>query len=117
MALLSLPFPLPSAFLWRLGYRYDRRLVAVYWESAGDEAACTDGVHTLVGADAYVYWELTRQPAVQTWMWAHGIDLGTSDNPSTHWLLVNRATDAAYVCGVRAARERVKTQVLADWAG
>lgn len=117
MALTALPFPLPRTFLRRLGYRHDRRIVAVYWESAGDEAAYTDGVHSLVGADASVYWEVTRQPAVEAWLWAHHINLGTSDDVATHWLLVDRATDQAYVCDLRGAREHVKTQSLADWAG
>ncbi len=117
MALLTVPFPLPPAFLRRLGYRYGRRIVGVYWEPAGDEAAYTDGVHTLVGADPYVYWEFTRRPAVAAWLLAHGIDLGSSDSPATHWLLIDRATGTACVCAARDARDRVKTQLLADWAG
>ena len=117
MGLISVPFPLPRAFLQRLGYRYARRIVAVYWEPAGDEAAYTDGVHTLIGADAYVYWELTRRRAVQEWLWADDVDLGGSDTAATHWLLVDRASGAAFVCDVGGARERVKTQVLADWSG
>lgn len=116
MALIPFPFPLPPAFLRRLGYRRDRRIVAVYWEPAGDEAAYSDGVYSLVGADAYVYWELTRKPVVQEWLWAHGIDLGNSDNSATHWLLIDQAMDQGYVCDAGDAREKVRTQLLADWA-
>lgn len=117
MSLIPLPFPLPRDFLQRLGYRYDRPIVAVYWEPAGDEATYTDGVHTLMGADAGVYWELTRQPAVKGWLQVHHINLGNSDHAATHWLLVDRATDTAYVCDGHGAWMRVQTQLLADWAG
>jgi|GEM_PF-5553446 len=45
MPLTQLAFRLPPAFLARLGYRFDRRIVAVYWEPAGDQAAFTDDIH------------------------------------------------------------------------
>jgi len=117
MALIPLPFPLPQTFLERLGYHHDRRIVAVYWEPVGDEAAFTDGVHGLVGADPYVYWELTRQPAVRAWLREHDINLGNSDQPATHWLLVDRRTGLAYVCDVATARDHVRTQILEEWTG
>lgn len=117
MSLIATPFPLPPAFLERLGYHHNRRIVAVYWEPVGDEAAFTDGVHGLVGADPYVYWELTRQPAVRAWLWEHDINLGNSDQPATHWLLVDRLTGRAYLCDVASARDHVRTQILEEWAG
>ena len=117
MTLLPLPFALPESFLRRLGYRRDRRIVAVYWEPAGDEAAYPDGVHSLVGANHDVYWELTRHPEVRAWLWQHAINLGNSDESATPWLLVDRATGQAYIGDAPEARERVKVQLLADWAG
>lgn len=117
MPLTSIPFDLPPAFLARLGYRFDRRIVAVYWEPAGNEAAFTDGVYGLVGADQYVYWELTRRPAVQKWLHEHRVNLGDSDQCATHWLLIDRATGRAYVCDITSARDYVRTQILESWAG
>lgn len=117
MPLIPVPFDLPPAFLERLGYHHGRRIVAVHWEPVGDEAAFTDGVHSLVGADHYVYWELTRQPAIRAWFQAHGINLGNSDQRATYWLLVDRLAGRAYVCDVAAAREHVRTQILEDWTG
>jgi hypothetical protein len=102
--LIALPFDLPPAFLDRLGYRGDRRIVAVYFEPGVDEVAFTDDVQGLVGADHDVYWELTRQPQVRAWLTERAINLGNSDWPATHWLLIDRATDRAYICDVASAR-------------
>jgi hypothetical protein len=117
MPLMPFPFRLPAAFLERLGYHHDRRIVAVYWEAVGDEAAFTDGVHGLVGADPYVYWELTRQPPVREWLHRHAINLGNSDQGATHWLLVDRLAGRAYICDAAVARDHVRTQILEEWAG
>jgi hypothetical protein len=117
MSLRELPFPLPPTFLARLGYHHDRRIVAVWWENAGDEAAVTDGIHGLVGADHYVYWELTRQPRVPAWLRAHAINLGNSEQRPTHWLLIDRVADRAYACDATAALDHVRTQILEEWAG
>ena len=56
MALIPLPFPLPDAFPERLGSHHGRRILAVFWDPLGDEAAFADGVYSLVGADHYVFW-------------------------------------------------------------
>jgi hypothetical protein len=117
MPLIPVPFDLPPAFLDRLRYHHGRRIVAVWWEPAGDEAAFSDGIHGFVGADHYVYWELTRRPAVCAWLAENRINLGNSDQRPSHWLLIDRATDRAYVCDVASARDHVLTQVLEDWAG
>jgi len=117
MPLISLPFNLPRAFLDRLGYRGDRRIVAVWFEPGVDEVAFTDAVHGLVGADHYVYWELTRRTEVQAWIREHGINLGNSDQSAAHWLIVDRVTERAYVADVVLARDHVWTQILEEWAG
>jgi len=110
-----LPFPLPLAFLERFGYPYDRRLVGVYWERAGDDVAFDDGVHAATGlADHYVYWELTRQPQVQAWLWDQEINLGNSEERPTYWLLIDRLDNRAYISPVRAAIEKVKAQRLKE---
>lgn len=117
MPLIAVPFDLPPAFLARLGYGHDRRIGGVWWERARDEVAFTDGVHGLVGADHDVYWELTRQPRVQAWLREHAINLGNSEQRPTHWLLIDRATDRAYVCDATSALDHVRTQILEGWAG
>jgi hypothetical protein len=117
MPLISLPFNLPPAFLNRLGDRGSGRIVAVSFEPGIDEAAVTDGIDGLVGVDHYVYWEPTRQPNVWAWLTEHAINLGNSDWPATHWLLIDRTTERAYVCEVASARDRVRAQILEDWVG
>jgi hypothetical protein len=117
MALISLPFSLPQGFLVRLGYRGDRRIVAVWFEPGIDEVAFTDAVHGLVGADRYVYWELTRRTEVQAWIRDHGINFGNSDQSAAHWLIVDRVTERAYVADVVSARDHIRTQILEEWAG
>jgi hypothetical protein len=110
--LLPFPFPLPEGFVQRLGYRFGRRLVAVY--CASDKAAWTDGVDTLIGADHYVYGELLHQPQVREWLWEHEIQLGDSLHPEEHWLLIDQLENRAYICPVRAADDKVRTQRLEE---
>jgi hypothetical protein len=117
MPLIPVPFDLPPAFVEGLGYHHDRRIVAVWWERGGDEAAVTDGVHGLVGADQYVYWELTRRPDVRAWLAGQGINLGNSAQRPTHWLLVDRASGRAYVGDVASARDHVRTQIPEERGG
>jgi hypothetical protein len=117
MPLIPVPFDLPPAFLERLGYHHGRRIVGVWWERSGDEVAFTDGVHGLVGADHYVYWGLTRRPEVRAWLAENGINLGNSEQRPTHWLLIDRAADRAYVCDASSALDHVRTQILEEWAG
>jgi hypothetical protein len=117
MPLNSLPFDLPSVFLDRLGYRGARRILAVSFELGVDEVAVTDGIDGLIGVDRYVYWALTHQPKVVVWRTEHAIDLGNSEEPATHWLLIDRATRRAHVCDVASARDRARAQILEDWAG
>ena len=117
MPLISLPFNLPLAFLDRLGYWGDCRIVAIWFEPGVDEVAFTDGVHGLVGGDHYVYWELTRRTEVQVWIRERGINLGNSDQSAAHWLIVDRVTERAYVADLVSARDHIRTQILEEWAG
>jgi hypothetical protein len=107
---VPLPFALPPAFLPRLGYRFERNLVGVYWEPLGDEAVWDDGVHSYVGADRYVYQELSQNRLIRAWLWEHEINLGSSDEPPTHWLLVERARNLGYIRRLPGARDKVRTQ-------
>lgn len=111
-SLIPLPFDLPEAFAQRLRYRQDRRLIGIH--TAGGRCTITDGVHTLVGADHHVYDELMAQPQVQDWLWKHEIDLGSSEGPPTHWLLIDRQENRGYISPAGVARDKVRTQRLEE---
>ena len=108
------PFELPADFLRRLGYGHGRRLVGVYWQPAGDEAVFDDGVLSLAGADPWTYLELVRQPRVEAWLDEQQVNLGTSEEPATHWLLVDDWTKLGYVSPAAAARDKLRTQRLEE---
>jgi hypothetical protein len=107
-----LPFDLPEAFAERLRYRHERRLVGIH--TNGGRCTITDGVDTLVGADHHVYGELMRQTEVQDWLAEHEVELGSSYGPPTHWLLVDRLENRAYISPAGAARDKVRTQRLEE---
>lgn len=114
----ALPFALPADFLPRLGYPGDRRVVAVWWEEAGDELAFADDVMSACGrGDARVYRELVRRPEVAGWLDANGVFLGASDAPVTHWLVVDVHANRAWVGPWRAARQQVIWQAVPGEAG
>jgi hypothetical protein len=50
-----LPFELPAMFVEQLGYRRDRRFVAVYWEPLGDEVTFRDDTFLLCGGNWYPF--------------------------------------------------------------
>lgn len=89
-------------------------MVAVYW-GAGDEVAYDDGEHYAAGmSDRYVYWELTRRPEVFAWLWGHEVNLGNSEEPPTHVLLVDQAEERAYITPFKKAIDKLKTQRLEE---
>ena len=104
----------PTNFLRRLGYDHGRRLVGVYWQPAGDEAVFDDGAISLTGADPWTYLELVRQPRVEAWLDEHQVNLGNSEEPATHWLLVDGWTEQGYVSPAAAARDKLRTQRLEE---
>ena len=95
--LLKAPFRLPSDFLAAFGYSYGRRFVALYWEPCGDEACYDDGQNYACGmVDNWLYLDFVHQPQVSEWLSAHGINLGSSDEPAQHWIVTDRATGDLY---------------------
>ena len=105
------PFDLPAGFVEQLGYRGVCRFVAAHWD-AGDELAIRDDAFLLVGADRYPYLAVIRQREVRAWLWEHSIDLGSSDAPATHWLIVDRETDDGYIAPVEEAAGHIQQQRL-----
>jgi hypothetical protein len=111
--MLTAPVQLPPYSLARLGYPGRRRLVAFYWEQCGDELAFDDGVTAACGwADEAAYLSLVRRPEVRAWLDEHGIHLGASDLPATHWLVIDAATGRVTALARTAARQAVVRQEL-----
>jgi hypothetical protein len=76
-----------------------RRYVMLNWESADDELAFTDGVHSGAGQlDHWLFLQVLHRPQVHGWLAEHQVDLGSSDAPATHALVVDADS------GVAAAR-------------
>ena len=102
-----------------------RRYVMLHWEPAGDELAFADGVHS--GAGQLNHWIWLdylhgRTPGVPppvlgpivAWLVEHQVDLGSSDAPATHALVVDADSGAAWVAPIALARRIVRTQSLAQ---
>jgi hypothetical protein len=69
-----------------------------------------DDAWELWGANPIPYQAFFRQPQVLQWKWDTEIDLGSSDAPATHWLLIDRETNQAFVAPVQEAHKRVQQQ-------
>lgn len=107
------PFALPNGFLDRIGYRGGRDLVGLYWESAGDELAVYDDRSEWVGQhEHWEYLRLVRRLDVGYWLLHRMIDLGSTDTPAVHHLIVDRRRNQAWVAAARQAREIVARQRL-----
>jgi hypothetical protein len=92
-------------------------------EPAGDELAFADGVHS--GAGQLQHWIWLdylhgRTPGVPppvlgpigAWLLEHQVDLGSSDAPATHALVVDADSAAAWVAPIALARRIVREQSL-----
>jgi hypothetical protein len=109
------PFRLPPGFLTTFGYPYGRRLVALFWESSGDEACYDDGQSYACGmSDNWLYLDFIRQPEVRNWLDANAINLGNSDETATHWLVADALTGDLYAAPQREARAIVRSQTLPE---
>src|SRR5919204_4222896 len=76
-----------------------RRFVLLHWESAGDELAFSDGVHS--GAGQLDHWPwleyLDRDSAVGRWLVDHQVDLGRSEDRASHALVIDGRTGDAWI--------------------
>ena len=100
-----------------------RRFVMFHWQPAGDELAFSDGVHSGAGQlDHWVWLDYLhgRTPGVPppvlgpivAWLVEHQVDLGSSDAPATHALVVDADAGAAWVAPLPLARRIVREQAL-----
>ena len=103
----KLPIPVPPMLEKALDYPGDAEWVSFYWEMAGDEARYDDGRISADGEwDAYLYY--TRHPAVAPYLASY--DLGSSDGPGRHRLLLHRPTRTMYAGEVAEVRETLWEQ-------
>jgi hypothetical protein len=106
----ALNAPLPPMLLEAVGYGGDAGLVALYF-GAGDEAYWDDGRGSATG-DLHAYLAYVRHPAVAPHL--AGYDLGSSDGPAEHWLLIDRRAGTVAVAPVAEARRLLRGQWPAD---
>jgi hypothetical protein len=92
-------------------------------EPAGDELASADGVHSGAGQLDHWLWLNYlhgRAPGVPppvlgqigAWLHEHQVDLGSSDGPPAHALLIDGEANAAWVAPIALARRIVRAQSL-----
>ena len=103
-----------------------RRYVALWWEPAGDELAFTDGVRSGVGQLDHWAWldylrgNFTARAAplagrpIYGWLAEYQVDLGSSDAPATHALIVDGVSYEAWAVPIALARQIVREQSLAQ---
>src|SRR5947209_8608659 len=103
------PQPLPTG---------PRRYVMLHWEPAGDELAFADGVHSGAGQLQHWVWlDYLRGHGqlggpIYGWLVEHQVDLGSSDAPATHALVVDADLGTAWVAPIALARRIVRAQSL-----
>src|SRR5262249_33131647 len=100
--------PVPPMLEAAFGYAGQARYVGFYWESAGDELAYDDGRCGLAGAEWDAWLLFTRHHLVAPVLAAY--DLGNSDAPARHWLILDRQTRTLAVAPVQEARTVVRQQ-------
>jgi hypothetical protein len=90
-----------------------RRYVLLHWEPSGDELAWSDGAHSGAGQlDHWPWLSSIRHADNHARLVRHDIDLGSSDGPATHALVIDSHTAAAYVAPIALARRIVRAQSL-----
>jgi hypothetical protein len=111
--LLEAPFKLPPGFLAAFGYPGDRRFVALFWEPCGDEAGFDDGVSFACGSsNNWLYLDFIRRDGVRCWLDQHDLNLGNSDEPAQHWLIVDTETGDLFAAPSGEAGPVVRNQRL-----
>jgi hypothetical protein len=107
------PFRLPPGFLASFGHHGGRRFVALFWEPSGDEACYDDGRSYACGCcNNWMFLDFLRRPEVRLWLDGNGFNLGSSDEPATHWLVVDGGNGEVYAAPRQDARAILLRQSL-----
>jgi len=105
LSLLKFPFELPDQFVAKIGYRGQDPLIGMFWQGAGDELTVYDHARIWTGLhNHWAYLEVTRQPQVWHWLSEFLINLGSSQYPETHHLIVDKERNEAFVAPRTYAR-------------
>jgi len=100
----------PERWLLAYGYSGRCRWVGLFWECCGDEAAYCDGYSTLAGANWPLLLEMAQALAADIADAVPGdprgrFVIGSSDEPATHWLLLDRESGEIRLAEAAPARE------------
>jgi hypothetical protein len=102
---LTIPVP-PSPILENaLGYRQHARWFATWWEPGGDEAMVSDGHIAMTGS-----WEGFLTFTKPFYKQLEVFELGNSDVPAKHWLMIDREARKAYAAPAREAGRFLRAQ-------
>ena len=105
--MLMLLAPVPPMLEKALGYASSAAWVSFYWEPAGDEAMYDDGRVSGTGEwDAFLVYTRHRSVAPQL----ESYNLGSSDAPAQHRLMLNRETRTLFIAPEREAARHVQAQ-------
>lgn len=104
-SLIRFPFALPDQFVAKIGYLGQDPLVGMFWQGAGDELTVYDRAYIWTGMHNHaVYQDVIHQPRVRGWLNEFLINLGSSQYPETHHLIVDRTRNEAFVVPRGSAR-------------
>ena len=99
-SLRTLPIPVPPMLEQALGYFGSARLVAFYWEPAGDKALFDDGVIS-AAAERPAYLAFVEHPRVA--LQVRACDLSGNEQEARQWLLLDREARVLYAVPARKA--------------
>jgi hypothetical protein len=91
---LPLPIPVPPSLAGALGFGGEGRFLALWWEAAADEAMWSDG-RTTTNAWRHGFLTYVQHPRVGPYLAPY--DLGSSEEPAVHYLLLDLVDRQAYV--------------------
>ncbi len=103
------PLPVPVAPMLEsaIGYDGEARFVGFYWMPAGDEAMVDDGERSHDG-NWRAYLAYIRHPRVRLALVDY--DVGSSEYPAKHWLVLDRRERRLYALPEAHARHLLRDQ-------
>ena len=103
----ELPLPVPPRLAEALGYPGDAAWVSCCWQPTGDEVEYDDGRRAGTG-EGHAYLRYTRHRAVAPHLAPY--ELGSSDFPPRHRLVLDRQEAKLYVATDQEARAHLRAQ-------